>query len=353
MKARFTKHTLQFKIPGGTSRGLLTFKETWFLILEDNGIIGVGECSPIWGLSIESKDDYEHELQNLCEIINDGKEIENSFFDSIPSIAFGYELAIKDINAKGSKILFENDFSIKNKGQLINGLIWMGSFDFMVKQIDAKIRAGYNCIKLKIGALDFDEELAILKYIRSTKFPDDLIVRVDANGAFKPNEAIEKLNSLAQFNLHSIEQPIAANQWQQMTELCANSPIAIALDEELIGVSINDAKAMLESIKPQYVILKPSLIGGFKAAEQWIAFANELKIGWWITSALESNIGLNAISQWTYHLNHRTVHHGLGTGQLYRNNLLSPLYINKGSIYYNKTAYWDLTLALQNESLCN
>lgn len=352
MKARFKKHILQFKIPGGTSRGVLTEKETWFLILEDNNYTGIGECSPIWGLSIEKKESYESHIIQLCQLINEGKEIQADFFIEIPSITFGYEMALLDLDAKGNKLLFNNDFSQSKKGQIINGLIWMGNYDFMVQQINAKINEGFNCIKLKIGALNFEEELSILKYIRSNKFSQNIILRVDANGAFSPNEALEKLNLLAKYNIHSIEQPIKQKQWEQMADLCAHSPIPIVLDEELIGVPLQDAEMILTKIKPQYIILKPSLIGGFKAAVHWITLAKKHNIGWWVTSALESNIGLNAICQWTYELDQHNMHHGLGTGQLYSNNLLSPLQIHKGSIYYQQSAHWDLTIALQNNNLC-
>jgi len=250
-----------------------------------------------------------------------------------------------DLAAKGSKKLFLSDFTDGITGIPINGLVWMGDKDFMEKQIREKIDAGYRCIKLKIGANDFSTELEILAAIRKQFSSDELEIRLDANGAFHPNEALEKLNRLSEFGIHSIEQPIRQHNRYAMAELCIHSPIPIVLDEELIGVNPDDKESLLEKINPAYIILKPSLLGGFKQSEEWIRLAVKHHIGWWVTSALESNIGLNAIAQWSATLG-STLPQGLGTGQLYHNNIPSPLSINQAKLYYKSDNEWDLSTIL-------
>ena len=346
LQARYIKHTLQFKQASGTSRGVLKTKDSWFLILCDtnNAIIqGIGECSIIEGLSPENLEEYESKLQFVCENINQREELLNGL-SKFPSIQFGIETALLDIEAKGGKNLFRNHF-VRSKSPIkINGLIWMGNKDFMLDQIKTKIENGFSCLKLKIGAIDFKEELNILENIRSEYSHDVLELRVDANGAFSPQSALDKLNLLSQFDLHSIEQPIKQGQLKEMAKLCEFSPLAIALDEELIGVTgLANKQSILEEIQPHYIILKPSLIGGIKGSNEWIEAAGELSIPWWITSALESNIGLNAISQYTATFNN-PLPQGLGTGQLYTNNIDCPLTLDGDQLTYNQEIKWDLSL---------
>jgi len=340
----FSKHTkldLQFKFPAGTSRGVLLHKPSSFLILENDGFTGIGECSTIPDLSIDPVDSYDAKLNELCRLLNEGVVPGTIDLDKYPSIAFGLETALLDLAAHGSKDLFPSPFSAGNVGIPINGLIWMGDKAFMEKQISEKIVAGYRCIKLKIGTNDFDTELDIIAAIRNRFSPDDIEIRLDANGAFKTQDALEKLKRLSMYSIHSIEQPIRQHQLNAMAELCARSPIPIVLDEELIGVNSTDKEALLQKIMPAYIILKPSLLGGFKQSEEWINLAKKYNIGWWATSALEANIGLNAIAQWTATLD-SPLPQGLGTGQLYHNNIPSPLVIEKANLYYMPENKWDL-----------
>ncbi|NDP22934.1 MAG: o-succinylbenzoate synthase [Paludibacter sp.] len=345
MKARYTTLNLQFKFPAGTSRGVLLHKPSSFLILEKDGFIGIGECSTIPNLSIDPQETYYKKLDEVCRLLNNGAEPDSINLSTYPSIAFGLDTAFMDLKAKGSKLLYENSFSQGKSGIPINGLVWMGDKAFMQTQIREKISAGYHCIKLKVGAIDFNTELEILSDIRKQFSSDDIEIRVDANGAFKPTDALEKLNKLATFGIHSIEQPIRQGQTEKMAELCKQSPIPIVLDEELIGVKECDMEFILEKIKPAYIILKPSLLGGFKESNEWIQLAKKYNVGWWITSALESNVGLNAIAQWTSTLN-SIMPQGLGTGQLYHNNIPSPLEIKDAKLYYCTDNKWDLSSIL-------
>ena len=340
-KARYITLELQFKFPAGTSRGVLLHKPSSFLILEKDGYTGIGECSTIPDLSIDPVDLYDAKLNDLCRLLNEGVDPRNISLDEYPSIAFGLETALLDLAAQGSKDLFHSPFITGTAGIPINGLIWMGDKAFMEKQISEKIAAGYRCIKLKIGANDFSTELDIIAAIRNRFSPDDIEIRLDANGAFSPLDALDKLNRLSEFSIHSVEQPIRQHQLNAMAELCAQSPIPIVLDEELIGVNLHDKEALLQKIMPAYIILKPSLIGGFKQSEEWILLAKKYNIGWWVTSALEANIGLNAIAQWTATLG-SSMPQGLGTGQLYHNNIPSPLVIEKANLYYKPENRWDL-----------
>jgi o-succinylbenzoate synthase len=331
IKASYFPYQLEFKKPSGTSRGILTYKKIWIVKLwneENPEVFGLGECNPLVGLSIDDRDDFVENLKNICENINDFINVELHEF---PSIRFAIETAHKDLMNGGKRILFDNEFSRGEKGIVINGLVWMGSKEEMSKQIAEKIEQGFKCIKLKIGAIDFETELALLKSIRDQYSESDIEIRVDANGAFTAHDALKKLEHLAKFKLHSIEQPIKQGQGEVMAKLCKVTPLAIALDEELIIHQRKDEKEiLLKEIQPQYIILKPSLVGGWKASEEWIASAEKLNINWWITSALESNIGLNAIAQWTAELKTKTPQ-GLGTGGLYTNNFDSKLKI-KGQI---------------------
>jgi o-succinylbenzoate synthase len=345
MKASFRNINLQFKFPAGTSRGVLLHKPSSFLILEKDGFTGIGECSTIPNLSIDTVETYSEKLEEVCQLLNEGYDSSTIVLDDFPSIAFGLETALLDLEANGSKILFPSAFTHGKTGIPINGLVWMGDKDFMQKQIWEKIAAGYHCIKLKVGAIDFETELEIISGIRNEFSPDDMEIRLDANGGFTPSDALEKLNKLSKFQIHSIEQPIKPRQFEKMAELCRQSPIPIVLDEELIGVKPTDKEFILEKIKPSYIILKPSLIGGFLESEEWIQLADKHHVNWWITSALEANIGLNAIAQWTFTLN-SSLPQGLGTGQLYHNNIPSPLVIEKAKLFYKPDFDWDLSSIL-------
>ena len=345
LKARWQKHTLEFKRPGGTSRGVLKVKESWFIILhsEDNpSILGIGECGLLKGLSCDDLPDYEEKLEEVCQQVNEHEYWLEEGLTNYPSIRFGLEMALLDLQNDGNRILYPSEFTQGKSSIEINGLIWMGEPSFMHEQIEAKLEQGYSCIKMKIGAIDFEQELALLQSIRKRFSRDEIELRVDANGAFSPADAPDKLRRLAVMDLHSIEQPIRQGQAEEMAMLCRMEVLDIALDEELIGIHKHEEKKLLlETIRPPYIILKPSLVGGFASTREWIDIAESLNIGWWITSALESNIGLNAIAQFTY-VNRNGLVHGLGTGQLFTNNFDSPLYIHKGHLHFDTDANWDL-----------
>lgn len=340
MKASYHKYLLNFKRPSGTSRGVMTEKETWFIILEENGKRGIGECGILRGLSADDRPDYEEKLKWTCDNIHLGEtELWNSLLE-FPSIQFGVEMAFLSLKSENPYLLFPSDFTKQISSININGLVWMGEASFMKEQIEEKLATGFNCIKLKIGAIDFQKELELLQFIRSHFSPKEIEIRVDANGAFDKSLALDKLNQLHQFQLHSIEQPIKKGNVLEMAKLCKETPFPIALDEELIGVfSFEEKEKLLQEINPQYIILKPSFIGGFKGTKEWIDLAEKYNIGWWITSALESNIGLNAIAQWTFTLNSK-MPQGLGTGALYTNNIDCPLEVKNGQLWYNSEKEW-------------
>lgn len=344
MKATYHKYILNFKRPSGTSRGVMTEKETWFIVLEQNGKKGIGECGILRGLSIDDRPDYEEKLKWACGNIHLGKDKLWDVLLEFPSIQFGIEMAFLSLASETPFLLFPSDFTNGTKSIQINGLVWMGEEAFMKQQIEEKLADGFRCIKLKIGAIDFDKELQLLRFIRQHFAPEQVEIRVDANGAFDSNEALYKLSQLSEFELHSIEQPVQKNNTDSMSELCKITPFPIALDEELIGVfTVKEKEDLLLKIKPQYIILKPSFVGGFRGTQEWIALAEKYNIGWWITSALESNIGLNAISQWTFTLNN-PMPQGLGTGALYTNNFDCPLLVSKGQLWYSKELDWDLDI---------
>ena len=330
MKARFNKKTFHFKQPSGTSRGVLTEKHAWFIEVwevENPTTIGIGECSIIPGLSPDFVDfkSYEAKIVELCSNLN-------SDLSDWPSIKFGLETALLDLKNGGHGIIFDNDFTSGKKSIPINGLIWMGQPSFMQDQIEEKLSQGFKTIKLKIGAIDFKAEIELLKSIRDRYSKNEITLRVDANGAFSPGEALEKLTELSKLDIHSIEQPIRQGQLLEMKHLCSVSPIPIALDEELIGVNKTEAKIeLLDTVQPHYIILKPSLHGGIEGTQEWISLAEERHIPWWITSALESNVGLNAICQLTAEYNN-DLPQGLGTGSLYVDNIPSNLQVQKGTI---------------------
>lgn len=328
---------LHFKQPAGTSRGTYVTRKSWYLLLTSDevpGRYGIGECAPLPKLSCDDLPDYEHLLTEICRQteINNGPDTE--ILRPYPSILFGLETAFRHFHT-GSFALWNTPFSRGEVGIPINGLIWMGDYKKMLEQIETKMQSGFRCIKLKIGAINFEEELALLKHIRAHFSAEEIELRVDANGAFSPTDALNKLHKLAELNLHSIEQPIRAGQWEEMAKLTAETPLPIALDEELIGCNtLQGKKELLSVIKPQYIILKPSLHGGISGGQEWIDEAERQKIGWWITSALESNIGLNAIAQWCATFNN-PLPQGLGTGALFTDNVEMPLSIHKDCLWSN------------------
>ncbi|CAM4259313.1 o-succinylbenzoate synthase [Zobellia nedashkovskayae] len=349
MQATYKKYILNFKRPSGTSRGVLTQKETWFLILNKNGKQGIGECGILRGLSFDDVDGYEDKLKWTCENIHLGKDELWEALMEFPSIQFGVEQAFLSLSADNPFLLYPSGFISKQQPIPINGLIWMGDESFMHEQIAKKLDEGFKCIKMKIGAIDFNTEIALLESIRKKYDASKIELRVDANGAFTPEDAFEKLKILSKYTLHSIEQPIKQGQSSTMKDLCVITPLPIALDEELIGVfSVTKKEELLQTIKPQYIILKPSLVGGYKGCEEWITIAKKMNIGWWVTSALESNVSLNAIAQWTYMLQN-PMPQGLGTGGLYTNNLDSPLIVQNGQLFYDSNKNWKNNLI---EDLC-
>ena len=317
------KFILKFKKPAGTSRGFLLEKPCWLLKIKDNNqnAEGIGECSIIPGLSIDDENLIESGLEAVCNKINGTQKLEESYpgLEKFPAIQFALETAILDLKGGGKKVLFDNKFSRGEEGITINGLVWMAGAEDMFQQAKEKIENGFSTLKFKIGAMDFAAELNLLQKVRN-EFGSEIVIRLDANGAFSSEEALSKLDKLSKFQIHSIEQPIKAGSWTEMQKICKNSPIPIALDEELIGIAGTNQRAeLLKTIRPQYIILKPSLIGGLNEADEWISLARSQSIGWWATSALESNIGLNAIAQWTAEKN-PLLPQGLGTGDLYINN---------------------------------
>ena len=340
MKASYHRYFLNFKRPSGTSRGVMSQKETWFLILKEGNRWGIGECGLFRGLSFDDNDDYEKRLRWVCQNIDLRQEELFKALQNYPSIKFGLEQAFLSLRSTNPFELFASDFVLHESPIVINGLIWMGNKDFMMSQIRQKLEEGFTCIKMKIGAIDFDTELHLLGDIRKEFSKNEIELRVDANGAFSPEDAMDKLERLAEYDLHSIEQPIRQGQWQEIAQLCKNTPLPIALDEELIGITeVTKREQLLQIIEPQYIILKPSLVGGFADSEHWIRLAEKIDIGWWVTSALESNIGLNAILQWTYTLGSK-LPQGLGTGGLFTNNFNSPLKVKQGMLSYRKGVSW-------------
>lgn len=326
----------------------MTQKTSWIISItdiEEPGVEGMGECGPLVGLSVDDIPDFETRLIEVCDLFNEldlqvfpfnlGIILDQVVPLELPSIRFGIEMALLDFMNGGRRIYFNNAFTAGEKGILMNGLIWMGSFDEMTEQFQRKIEQGYTTLKMKVGAIDFEQECRILNKVRSQYSSREITLRVDANGAFTNDNVMERLKRLAEFDLHSIEQPLKAGQIDCMTELCEISPIPIALDEELIGISDYRQKfALLKKIKPRYVILKPTLLGGFRHTKEWVEIANRLDIPWWITSALESNIGLSAIAQFAASFDNH-LPQGLGTGQLYDNNFQSPLNIRDGRLFNN------------------
>lgn len=337
MKFDIIKYQLKFRKPAGTSRGVLLEKPSEFLVLQDKNQIAIGECSRIPGLSIDFSEAYDKKLQELDK--NAINNLTNLIDPKFPAINFGLEtLANHFKNESNSTLEISNAFLQGETGIPINGLVWMSDARDMEAQIREKINSGFVCIKLKIGAIDFKEEFNLLKKIRKNFTANDIIIRVDANGAFDEKNALEKLKWLSDLELHSIEQPIGIGNWEQMASLCRESPLPIALDEELIFCK--EKSLMLDTIMPQFIILKPSLMGGFGNCDIWIDEAEKRNIGWWATSALESNVGLDAIAQWVFEKNIDGFQ-GLGTGGLFTNNIESPLEVKKGHLFYNPSLKWN------------
>lgn len=342
MKAAYAPYRLIFKAPAGTSRGILLHKDTYFLKVWDESnpeVYGLGECALFKGLSREDTPLYESKLREMCQNIALGISTDLSEFSSLQ---FGLETALCDLSNGGRRVVVDTPFVHGETTIPINGLVWMGSFDEMSARIEEKLSAGFTTIKLKIGAIDFESELELIRLLRGRFSRETLTIRVDANGGFSPEEALPKLNRLAAYQIHSCEQPIKPNQWAEMRKICAESPIHIALDEELIGITDPMQMFMLlREIAPQYLIIKPSLMGGFAGAQEWLKMAKMTNTGAWFTSALESNVGLNAIAQVVAKFN-PLIPQGLGTGALYTNNIESPLYQKADYLAYNPEGKWVL-----------
>lgn len=339
MRIEIEKRTLHFKQPAGTSRGVYTERRIWLVTVTDGSAIGIGECAPLPKLSCDDIPNYAEVLRHFCDEVERTGEIPYEALRDYPSMLFGLETALYEVRSKkeeGRDVLFDTPFSRGEVGIPINGLVWMGTFDEMRERIEQKLEQGFRCVKLKIGAIDFDAELELIKQIRGRFSHHEVELRVDANGAFRFDEALYKLELLSQYALHSIEQPIKAGQWANMAELCRESPLPIALDEELIGVNDPEQKRqMLNIIKPRYIILKPSLHGGMMGVREWVDTARDMGIGSWITSALESNIGLNAIAQLCSDIYGDAIKmpQGLGTGQLFTDNIPMPLEIRGDQLW--------------------
>ena len=358
LRASYFKKVFIFNFEARTSRGKMPDKTSWFIKLWDDrdpNVVGIGECGPLPGLSMDDVPEFESVLEGLVHSTIDlpapkdanGVSPETWLLGiyslippHFPSIVFGLETACLDLFHGGTRVIFKNNFLLGQRIP-INGLVWMGDLDFMMHQVHEKIKHGFTCVKLKVGGLDFDQECSALQGIRKAYAEDKITLRLDANGAFEPHDALQKLQMLSKYGIHSIEQPVKQGQ-HVMADLCRTSPIPIALDEELIGFESDDSKKkLLTSIQPQYIILKPTLHGGLSGCARWIALAENFKIGWWITSALESNIGLNAICQFTANYP-VTTPQGLGTGSIYQSNFNSPLRVNEGHIYLDDSASWTI-----------
>lgn len=337
-----SERTLHFKQPAGTSRGVYTTRQSYYLTITDDdrpGIKGVGECATLPDLSCDAVPEYFKILSDICRMVEQTGNIPYEMLRPYPSILFGLETAFAQLEANGSTRLYDTPFGRGEEGITINGLVWMGTFEEMYSRLEAKLKAGFHCVKLKIGAIDFNKELDLIKHIREAFDKNTIELRVDANGGFTPENAMARLEALAQYDIHSIEQPIKQHQWGEMARLCKETPLPIALDEELIGVNVRSMKEyLLDTIRPQYIILKPSLHGGMYGCNEWIQMAKERGIGSWITSALESNVGLNAIAHYCAQTYGPAVSmpQGLGTGQLFTDNIEMPLMIEGDKIWYRE-----------------
>lgn len=338
MKINITERILHFKQPAGTSRGVYTERKIWLVEMKEGERKGIGECAPLPQLSCDDIPKYAETLRMFCDQIEQTGVIDYQALRPYPSMLFGLESAWAQLHVNGSAKLFDTPFGRGEEGITINGLVWMGTFEEMYQRIEEKIQAGFHCVKLKIGAIDWEREISLIKFIRQHFTKEQIELRVDANGGFTPQEAMRKLEQLATYDIHSIEQPIKQHQWKEMACLCHETPLPIALDEELIGINDTTSKIeLLDTIRPQYIILKPSLHGGMHGSEEWIKLAQERSIGSWITSALESNIGLNAIAHFAAKMYgpHISMPQGLGTGQLFTDNIPMPIEIRGEKLYFN------------------
>ena len=373
-KIEISERTLHFKQPAGTSRGVYTTRHSYYLTLTSDelpGVEGVGECATLPDLSCDAKPEYEMTLRQVCQMVEQMGRIPYDMIRAYPSITFGLETAFASffdaakkfleivptegassssemLKQKGVSVpagmenlteLFDSPFGRGEEGITINGLVWMGTYEEMLARLEEKLQAGFHCVKLKIGAIDFFKELDLIKRIRDVYTKEQVELRVDANGGFLPENAMSQLEALAKYDIHSIEQPIKQHQWPKMAQLCRETPLPIALDEELIGVNVRSMKqALLDTVCPQYIILKPSLHGGIYGCNEWIELANQRGIGSWITSALESNIGLNAIAHYAAKVYGSNVKmpQGLGTGQLFTDNISMPLEIRGDKLFVVK-----------------
>ena len=333
-----TPRTLHFKQPAGTSRGVYTTRQSWFITITSPDAPdrkGMGECAPLPDLSCDAIPEYERILTSICNMFALTGKLNHDMLRPYPSMLFGLETALLSFERGGDQ-LFDTPFARGEEGIPINGLVWMGNYDEMLARLESKMQEGFRCVKLKIGAIDFDKELDLIRHIRSAFTKEQIELRVDANGGFTPDDAMNRLEQLAKYDIHSIEQPIRQHQWPDMAQLCKNTPLPIALDEELIGVNIVSMKGhLLDTIRPQYIILKPSLHGGMTGSREWIRMAKERGIGSWITSALESNVGLNAIAQFASDVYGPaiTMPQGLGTGMLFTDNIPMPLEIKGDQLW--------------------
>lgn len=342
---KLSSRILHFIQPAGTSRGVYTTRQSYYVTLSDDNApssVGIGECATLPDLSCDAMPpkEYERILKGFCDDLCQSGKIDKEAMRPYPSMLFGLETAKRQLDNGGGIDLFNTPFGKGEEGITINGLIWMGTFDEMFQRLEAKLKAGFHCVKLKIGAIDFEKELRLIQHIRQHFSRKEVELRVDANGGFTPDNAIQRLEALTKYDIHSIEQPIRQHQWKEMARLCKNSPLPIALDEELIGVNdLTEKNRLLDTIQPQYIILKPSLHGGISGTREWIKLAKERGIGSWMTSALESNIGLNAIAQLTADIYgpHITMAQGLGTGQLFSDNIPMPLEIRGEQLWVNNT----------------
>lgn len=341
MRLEFAPYLLHFKEPGGTSRGVMTEKPTFLIIVYDEADpshFGIGEAAVFPGLSPEADGNYVWKLTELMANVAIGKTTDLSRHSSIQ---FGFEQALLDFSCGCRGIYYPSAFTQGESRIEINGLVWMGDFDRMIERIEEKLKAGFRCIKLKIGAIDWHKELEMIEFIRRRFSEESLMIRVDANGGFTMDDALPRLKRLADLGVHSIEQPIKAGNPELMAFLCQVSPLPIALDEELIGkYTTADRVAMLDAIKPAYIILKPALCGGFSGGEEWISLAEERGIGWWVTSALESNVGLSAIAQWTAYIGAKGPQ-GLGTGGVFTDNFDTPVYLEGDKLGFNASKPFD------------
>ena len=339
MRIDIQERVLHFKQPAGTSRGIYTERRSWLVTIHDGERQGLGECAPLPDLSCDAMPPYLYNkvLRGFCDQVEQTGEIPYEDMRDYPSMLFGLETAL--LNMRRGECLFDTPFARGEVGIPINGLVWMGSYEEMLSRLETKLEQGFHCVKLKVGAIDFDRELDLVKRIRERFSHHDVELRLDANGGFLFDEALYKLELLSQYAIHSIEQPIKQKQWAMMAELCRESPLPIALDEELIGINDPDAKRqMLRIIKPRYIVLKPSLHGGMMGCREWIEIARDEGIGSWITSALESNIGLNAIAQFCSEVYGENIKmpQGLGTGQLFTDNIPMPLEVRGDKLWISK-----------------